>query len=194
MSEPDMERRILLRRAVARREENVEPHRRDFLYVATAAVGAVGTGLTIWPFIANLNPSADVLSFSTVEADLTPIDLGQRITVNWRGNPVFISHRTEAEIARARSDDSSPDLIDPEKDEQRVQRPEWLILVGVCTHLGCIPLGQKSDEPRGAHEGWFCPCHGSVYDASGRVRRGPAPRNMEVPSYKFLTDARVMIG
>lgn len=178
----------------SRRQENAEPHRRDFLYVATAAVGAVGTGLTIWPFIANLNPSADVLSFSTVEADLTPIDLGQRITVKWRGNPVFISHRTEAEIARARSDDSNPDLIDPEKDEQRVQRPEWLILVGVCTHLGCIPLGQRSDEPRGAYEGWFCPCHGSVYDASGRVRRGPAPRNLEVPPYKFLSDARVMIG
>lgn len=171
-----------------------EPGRRDFVYVATAAVGTVGAGLTIWPFIANLNPSADVLCFSTVEVDLAPIELDQRITIKWRGSPVFISHRTPAEVEAMRADDESPGLLDPEKDEERVQRPEWLIIVGVCTHLGCIPLGQRPDEPHGDFGGWFCPCRGSVYDASGRVRRRPAPRNLEVPPYKFLTDTRVLIG
>ena len=171
-----------------------EARRRDFLYVATATVGTVGAALTMWPLIANLNPSADVLSFSTVEVDLTPIQLGQRITAKWRGNPIFISHRTKAEIETLRADDGSPGLLDPERDEDRVQRPEWLIIIGVCTHLGCIPLGQGPDEPHGAFGGWYCPCHGSVYDASGRVRRRPAPRNQVVPIYKFLTDARVVIG
>jgi ubiquinol-cytochrome c reductase iron-sulfur subunit len=168
--------------------------RRDFLYIATAAVGTVGTGFALWPFVANLNPSADVLSFSSIQVDLSPIVPGQRITVKWRGNPLFISHRTPAEIAKSRADDNSPDLIEPEKDESRVQRSKWLILIGVCTHLGCIPLGQKPDEQRGPYNGWFCPCHGSVYDAAGRVRRGPAPSNLAVPPYRFLNEMQVVIG
>jgi ubiquinol-cytochrome c reductase iron-sulfur subunit len=175
-------------------QQSVETGRRDFLYIATGAVGAVGTGLALWPLVASLNPSADVRSFSSIEVDLAPIAPSQRITVKWRGSPLFISRRTPAEIAKSRADDDSPDLIDPEKDESRAQRPEWLILIGVCTHLGCIPLGQKPDDPHGAYGGWFCPCHGSVYDAAGRVRHGPAPRNLVVPAYRYLNETRVVVG
>lgn len=168
--------------------------RRDFLYVATGAAAAVGAALATWPIIDSMNPSADVLALSTIEIDLTRIKTGQRITVKWRGRPVFISRRTNEEIVRARADDGSPALIDPATDAGRVQRPEWLIVVGVCTHLGCVPLGQAPGDPHGAYEGWFCPCHGSVYDTSGRVRRGPAPRNLDVPPYAFLGSTRVRIG
>lgn len=168
--------------------------RRDFLHIASASLVAVGAAASIWPLVDQMNPSADVLALSAVEVDLSPIEIGQRITVKWRGLPLFISHRSQHEIAEARLDDGSPKLIEPQTDAERVQRPEWLIVVGVCTHLGCIPLGQKQGQPRSEYGGWFCPCHGSKYDTSGRVRRGPAPRNLEVPAYTFLDDAIVRIG
>lgn len=167
--------------------------RRDFLYVSTAAFAAVGAGFAAWPFIDSLNPAADVLALSTIEVDLKPIEPGQRITVSWQNRPIFIDHRTPEQIAAAQADDGA-DLIDPEPDEARVQRPEWLILIGICTHLGCVPLGQKAGDPRGRWGGWFCPCHGSQYDESGRVRRGPAPRNLAMPRYVFLDDTRIRIG
>jgi ubiquinol-cytochrome c reductase iron-sulfur subunit len=167
--------------------------RRDFLFLAAGAFGAVGTALALWPFLHSMNPAADVLALATTEADLAPIALGQRITVQWRGQPVFIEHRTPQQIAAARADDAAT-LRDPEPDAKRAPRPEWLIIVGVCTHLGCIPLGQKTTDPRGEWRGWFCPCHGSHYDASGRIRKGPAPRNLAVPPYRFINDATIRIG
>jgi ubiquinol-cytochrome c reductase iron-sulfur subunit len=167
--------------------------RRDFLILATTAIGAIGTASVLWPFVDQMNPSADVLALSTVEVDLSPIAVGQSITVKWRGKPVFIRHRTEEEIEAARSVDLD-ELRDPQSDEARAPRPEWLIIVGVCTHLGCIPLGQKPADSKGDYGGWFCPCHGSHYDTSGRIRRGPAPQNLAVPDYVFASDATVRIG
>ncbi len=169
-------------------------NRRDFLYVATGMATAVGTAATLWPFIDSMRPSADVSAMASIEIDLSPVEPGQRVTIKWRGKPVFIVRRTEDMIARARADDANPALIDPAPDQARVQRPEWLIMVGVCTHLGCIPLGQRDDDPRGPYGGWFCPCHGSIYDSAGRVRKGPTPRNLEVPPYEFLDNGRVRIG
>ncbi|MFP6725781.1 MAG: ubiquinol-cytochrome c reductase iron-sulfur subunit, partial [Alphaproteobacteria bacterium] len=141
-----------------------------------------------WPFIDQMNPSKDVLALSSIEVDLSGIVAGQSITVNWRGKPVFIRHRTQAEIAAAKAV-SLDDLPDPQADTERAEKPEWLILVGVCTHLGCVPLGQQ-----GEYNGWFCPCHGSHYDTSGRIRKGPAPVNMTVPDYVFLDDSNIKIG
>ena len=162
-----------------------DPTRRDFLMVATGAMAAVGGIATAWPFINNLNPAADTLALSSIEVNVTPIAVGQAITVKWRGKPVFIRHRTPEEIAAAKKSDPEVDpanpkviianpagLRDPQTDASRVQKAEWLILVGVCTHLGCVPLGNKSGDPRGEYNGWFCPCHGSQYDSSGRVRQG----------------------
>ncbi len=167
--------------------------RRDFLLYATTAVGVAGTAIGLWPFINSMNPSADTLAMSTTEVDLSHIAEGQSITVTWRGKPVFIRYRTAAEIEEARKVNLS-DLRDPEADDKRVKKPQWLIVVGVCTHLGCIPLGQKPGDPRGEFGGWFCPCHGSMYDTSGRIRKGPAPLNLPVPAYTFLTDTSVRIG
>jgi ubiquinol-cytochrome c reductase iron-sulfur subunit len=167
--------------------------RRDFLVLAASAVGAVGVVAAAVPLINSMNPSADVLALSTTEVDLKPVALGQAITVVWRGHPVFVRHRTPQEIEAARKVPLS-ELPDPQPDEKRVKKPEWLIVVGVCTHLGCIPLGQKPTDNRGEYGGWFCPCHGSQYDTSGRIRKGPAPRNLEVPGYEFLTDDSVRIG
>ena len=167
--------------------------RRDFLVLAAGAFGAFAAGAAIWPFIDQMDPAADVLAASTTEVDLAPVAVGQRITVSWRGKPVFIDHRSPKEIEEAASVNLR-DLPDPQADKDRVQKPEWLILVGVCTHLGCIPLGQKPTDPHGDYSGWFCPCHGSQYDTSGRIRRGPAPKNLQVPKYEFLTDTSVRIG
>lgn len=167
--------------------------RRDFIYLAAGAFAAVGGAAALWPFIDSMNPSADVLALSTTEADLSAIEVGQRVTVKWRGKPVFIDHRPQKEIDEARSVDVAT-LRDPQTDEERVQKPEWLIVIGVCTHLGCIPLGQKEGEDRGEWGGWFCPCHGSEYDTSGRIRKGPAPENLYLPDYEFLTDTKVRIG
>ena len=165
-----------------------EETRRDFLYVATGAVAVVGAAHAAWPFIDQMNPAADVLALSSIEVDLSPIGPGQQITVKWRGKPVFIRHRTQADIVEARAAPLD-DLIDPQADEERAPRPEWLIMVGVCTHLGCIPLAD-----RGEFGGWFCPCHGSHYDTSGRIRKGPAPENLPVPDYTFIDDDTVEIG
>jgi len=170
-----------------------EGSRRDFLYLTAGAFGAVGAALTLWPFIDSMNPAADTLALSTIEVDISPIAEGQRITVSWRGQPVFIDHRTAAQIKEAR-EVNIDELRDPQSDQSRVQKPEWLILVGICTHLGCVPLGQKATDPKGDFGGWFCPCHGSQYDTSGRIRRGPAPRNLPVPAYTFLNDKTVRIG
>ena len=161
--------------------------------VASGAMAAVGAIATAWPFINNLNPAADTLALSSIEVNVKSIAVGQAITVKWRGKPVFIRRRTAEEIKTAEDVDVST-LRDPQPDSARVQKPEWLILVGVCTHLGCVPQGQKPSEPRGQYGGWFCPCHGSEYDTSGRIRRGPAPLNLAVPTYVFETDSLVKIG
>lgn len=165
-----------------------DPSRRDFLYVAAGGLGAVGAAGFVWPLVNQMNPSRDVLALSSIEVDLSGIEVGQSITVSWRGKPVFIRRRTEEEIAEARAVPMDV-LPDPEADEARVQKAEWLIMVGVCTHLGCVPLGQQGD-----YNGWFCPCHGSHYDTSGRIRKGPAPLNLVVPKYVYLDDNSVKIG
>jgi ubiquinol-cytochrome c reductase iron-sulfur subunit len=176
--------------------------RRDFLLLTAGAIGGVGLVAAIWPFVDTLNPARDTLALSTTEVDLSPIQVGQRLTVAWRGAPVFIAHRTPEEIKAAQDVDIS-ELRDPQKDSDRVQKPEWLIVVGVCTHLGCIPLGQKAGDDRGPYGGWFCPCHGSVYDTSARIRQGPAPLNLWLPGqvdvasqalYKFTSDTVITIG
>ncbi|HIE20584.1 MAG TPA: ubiquinol-cytochrome c reductase iron-sulfur subunit [Rhodospirillales bacterium] len=167
--------------------------RRDFLLLSTIAVGAVGSGLAVWPFVDSMNPAADTLALSTTEVDLEPIEEGQSITVVWQGKPVFVRHRTAEEIKAAEAV-ALEDLIDPQADKDRVKKSEWLIMVGICTHLGCIPLGQKASDPKGEFGGWFCPCHGSHYDTSGRIRKGPAPKNLPVPAYQYLTDTTVKIG
>jgi ubiquinol-cytochrome c reductase iron-sulfur subunit len=167
--------------------------RRDFLTLTATAATAVGVTAFAWPFIASMNPAADVLALSSTEVDLAPIAQGQAITVMWRGKPVFVRNRTQAEVQEARAVPVNS-LPDPQADQARVQKEQWLVVVGVCTHLGCVPLGQKSTDPRGNYGGWFCPCHGSHYDTSGRIRLGPAPRNLEVPGYTFLSDTRVRVG
>ena len=167
--------------------------RRDFLFTTTATVGAVGAAVAVWPLIDQMNPAADTLALSSTEVNLEPIAEGQGITVVWRGKPVFIRHRTAAEIETAQKDDKA-DLPDPQADVDRVQNAKWLVMVGVCTHFGCIPLGNKSGESKGEFGGWFCPCHGSHYDTSGRIRKGPAPKNLEVPDYKFVSGTQLKIG
>ncbi|WP_146636279.1 ubiquinol-cytochrome c reductase iron-sulfur subunit [Nioella nitratireducens] len=183
--------------------------RRDFLYYATAGTGAVATGAAIWPLINSMNPSADVGSASTVRIDLTGVEEGQRITVLWQGRPVFVWRRSPDAVAAARNV-SLDDLVDPldtrrenpnldaevpALDENRAADAtgEWLVVIGVCTHLGCIPLGQDGAAV-GDFGGWFCPCHGSHYDTSGRIRRGPAPRNLDIPPYELGTDLQLVIG
>ncbi|MCC7272695.1 MAG: ubiquinol-cytochrome c reductase iron-sulfur subunit [Alphaproteobacteria bacterium] len=167
--------------------------RRDFLYLAAGAVGGIGVASAVWPFISSMNPAADVRALSSTEVDLSPVKEGQAITVTWRGKPVFVRRRTPEEVKSA-VDVALADLPDPQPDQARVKKPEWLIVVGVCTHLGCVPLGQKSTDPRGDYGGWFCPCHGSHYDTSGRIRKGPAPQNLTVPGYEFLSDTSIRIG
>ena len=167
--------------------------RRDFLFLAAGGVGAVGAAAVVWPFINSMNPAADTLALSTTEVDIKSVTVGQAITVTWRGKPVFIRHRTPQEIETARKTPMS-DLPDPQPDEARVKKPEWLVMVGVCTHLGCVPLGQKATDAHGDYGGWFCPCHGSHYDTAGRIRKGPAPANLVVPTYTFLDDTTIRIG
>jgi len=162
--------------------------RREFIFTATYAVGAVGVGATIWPLIDQMNPDASVKALASTEVDISNLEKGQSITVLWRGKPVFIRRRTDEEIAKAR-EVNLDELKHPEKDEDRARDPEWLVMLGVCTHLGCVPLGDK-----GEYGGWFCPCHGSHYDTSGRIRKGPAPTNMEVPKYEFVNSNIIKIG
>ena len=165
-----------------------EPTRRDFLYLATGAFAAVGAANVVWPLIDQMNPDASVKALASLEVDLSAIETGQSVTVTWRGKPVFIRRRTSGEIAEARSV-AFDVLPDPEGDAARVTKDEWLVMVGICTHLGCVPLGQAGD-----FNGWFCPCHGSHYDTSGRIRKGPAPKNLEIPPYEFVGDTRIKIG
>jgi len=170
---------------------SAEPTRRDFLYIATGTVGAVGAAAALVPLIAQMNPDASTIAAGApIEVDLAPIAEGQVIKVFWRGKPIFISHRTKKEIDEAAKVDVGS-LPDPEADSKRVKQghDQWLVLIGICTHLGCIPLAHQ-----GNYDGWFCPCHGSQYDSSGRIRQGPAPKNLPLPPYKFLTDSRIRIG
>jgi len=162
--------------------------RRDFIFTASYTLGAVGVGAAVWPLIDQMNPDASVKALSSTEVNVSEVQPGQSITVLWRSKPVFIKRRTEEEIAKARQVDLK-ELKDPEKDEDRAKNPEWLVMVGICTHLGCVPLGNK-----GEYNGWFCPCHGSHYDTSGRIRKGPAPTNLEVPKYEFVDSNTIKIG
>jgi|TARA_B110000259_G_scaffold119002_1_gene135333 ubiquinol-cytochrome c reductase iron-sulfur subunit len=171
------------------KQEN-KKDRRDFIFTASYTVGAVGIGATIWPFIHQMNPDESVKALATTEVDISQVEPGKSITVLWRGKPIFIKRRTPEEIQEAQSV-KLEDLPDPQRDEDRVKdgKNEWLVMVGVCTHLGCVPLKDK-----GEFNGWFCPCHGSHYDISGRVRKGPAPKNMEIPAYKFVNNNTIKIG
>ena len=168
--------------------EKIQSKRRDFLYTATYTIGAVGIGATIWPLIDQMNPDSSVKALATTEVDVSDVKLGKTITVLWRGKPIFIRRRTQEEIKEASAVDLK-DLKDPQKDSDRAKNPEWLVMVGVCTHLGCVPLGNK-----GEYNGWFCPCHGSHYDISGRIRKGPAPNNLEIPKYEFVDNNIIKIG
>ena len=173
--------------------EKDKSSRRDFLYLSSISIGGVGVAAFMWPFLKSMNPAEDTLALGSTEVDLSDILVGQSITVKWRGKPVFIRRRTQEEISEANNVDV-PSLRDPMEDKDRVQQAEWLVLEGVCTHLGCVPLGQKMSDTKGEYNGWFCPCHGSHYDTSGRVRKGPAPDNLPVPPYKFISDTRIIIG
>ena len=169
-----------------------EPTRRDMLFIATGAFAAVGAGSVAWPLISQMSPDASTIAAGApIEVDLKAIPEGAIVTVKWRGKPIFVRHRTKKEIDEAASV-TLASLPDPQTDAQRVKKPEWLVVIGVCTHLGCIPLGTAGS--RGEYDGWFCPCHGSVYDTSGRIRQGPAPLNLPVPEYVFETDTKVKIG
>jgi ubiquinol-cytochrome c reductase iron-sulfur subunit len=170
---------------------SAEPTRRDFLFVATGAAAAVGGLAAVWPLVSEMNPDASTIAAGApIEVDLTPIADGQDIKVFWRGKPIYISHRTKQQIDEARAVPVSS-LPDPQSDQARVKEghDQWLVVIGICTHLGCIPIAHEGD-----YDGFFCPCHGSQYDSSGRVRRGPAPLNLAVPPYAFLTDSKIKIG
>jgi ubiquinol-cytochrome c reductase iron-sulfur subunit len=167
--------------------------RRDFIHVASATMGAVGAACVAWPLIHQMNPAADTLALATTEFDLSGVEEGMAVTIVWRGKPVFVRHRTAKEIEEAAAVDIN-ELPDPQADSERTDKPAMLVLVGVCTHLGCVPLGQKATDPRGDWGGWFCPCHGSHYDTSGRIRKGPAPTNLQVPPYEYISDSVIRIG
>ena len=175
-------------KVVDKEQKKETSERRDFLFTASYALGAVGVGAAVWPLIDQMNPDASVKALATTEVDISTIGLGKTITVLWRGKPVFIRRRTQEEISKAQNINLE-ELKDPQKDEDRVKKSEWLIMTGVCTHLGCIPLGDKGD-----FGGWFCPCHGSHYDTSGRIRKGPAPTNLEIPKYEFVDNNTIKIG
>lgn len=164
--------------------------RRDFITLTAGSMVAVGAACSAWPLIDSFNPSADILAASSIEVDLANIQAGQTITVKWQGKPIFITNRTQKKIDEARSAKLS-ELIDPEPDQDRVKagHDNWLVTIGICTHLGCVPLANQGD-----YDGWFCPCHGSQYDSSGRVRQGPAPLNLAIPPYQFISDTKIKIG
>ena len=179
-----------------------EPTRRDFLYVATGAVGAVGAALTAWPFIDQMNPDAAALALASIEVDVSSVEPGMSLTVKWRGAPVFIRNRTDEEVAAARAvplsdlpdrsarnDNISANATAEDPNRAAEGRENWLVMIGICTHLGCVPLGQS-----GEFGGWFCPCHGSSYDTAGRIRIGPAPENLRVPKFEFISDTTIRIG
>ena len=180
-----------------------EPNRRDFLYVATGMAGVVAAGAVAWPFIDQMRPDASTLAAASIEVDVSSLTPGMSLTVKWRGRPVFIRNRTEQEVEQAKEVPLA-DLKDPvarnanlASDAQATDvdrsagagKENWIVMIGVCTHLGCVPLGQQGD-----FGGWFCPCHGSHYDTAGRIRKGPAPQNLAVPTYQFISDAKIRIG
>ena len=169
--------------------------KRDLLELIAGAGAAIFAGGIGWALIGSMNPAADVLAVSAVEIDLAPIAVGSGITVMWQGKPIFIRHRTEAEIKEAR-DAKLDEMRDPQTDQSRVKagHDQWIVLIGICTHLGCIPLGNKPSDMRGEWGGWFCPCHGSQYDTSGRIRKGPAPLDLALPPYAFESDTKIKIG
>lgn len=169
-----------------------QPTRREFIHLTAGAMTAVGIGAAAWPFINSMNPSADVMALSTIEVDISSIPKGQTHTVMWRGRPVFVRHRTQEEIKEMRAMPLKK-LRDPETDQQRTKDPNWLVVVGVCTHLGCIPAQRKAMQSSADPEiGWVCACHGSKYDYSGRIISGPAPKNLEVPVYEFTNPNSVL--
>lgn len=169
---------------------NTKVDRRDFVVLTASAMAAVGATACVWPLVDSLNPAADVLAQSSIEVDLTNIKVGQTIKVMWRGKPVFITHRTKEQIEEAQAVPLS-ELKDPETDEERVKKghEQWLVMVAICTHLGCVPIADK-----GEYDGYFCPCHGSDYDSAGRIRKGPAPKNLLIPGYRFIDDNKIIIG
>ncbi len=176
-------------------EADLEPTRRDFIYIATAATAAVGAGAVAWPLVAQMGKAADTRAAGSIEIDLTKVSEGQQLKVLWRGKPIFVRYRTQKEIDEADAVDISK-LPDPQKDEDRfVPKPDgkidrrMLVMIGVCTHFGCIPVGESGD-----FDGWYCPCHGSHYDTSGRIRKGPAPKNLYIPPYKYISDTIIKIG
>jgi ubiquinol-cytochrome c reductase iron-sulfur subunit len=176
--------------AVEHHASSDDPNRRDFIHIAAAAAaGGAVIGLA-WPLIDQMNPAGDTLALASIEFDLSKVAAGEQVVVKWRGKPLFVRNRTPAQIAAAVKDDNAA-MRDPQKDAERVKpgKPEWLILIGTCTHLGCVPT-----VGGGEYGGWFCPCHGSVYDTSGRIRKGPAPKNLEVPTYAFLSDTKIKVG
>jgi ubiquinol-cytochrome c reductase iron-sulfur subunit len=188
-------------------EPGDEPTRRDVLLIAAGGFAAVGAAAVLWPLLDQMNPDASTLSLATTEVDLAPIEPGQAITVMWRGKPIFIRHRTDNEIAEAK-DVPLDELIDPlarnanlpanapadDANRAATDREPWLVMIGICTHLGCIPKGQAVGDYKGEYGGWFCPCHGSQYDTAGRVRIGPAPENLAIPPYAFESDTKLKIG
>jgi ubiquinol-cytochrome c reductase iron-sulfur subunit len=184
-----------------------DPTRRDFLQIAAVSFAGVGAAVSLWPFIQQMNPDASTQAMASTEVDLAPVKEGQAITVVWRGKPVFIRNRTKEEIQKALAtpiedlrdqsarNDALPERA-PATDTNRTKKGKenWIVLVGICTHLGCIPKGQSLGDAKGDYDGWFCPCHGSHYDTAGRIRKGPAPRNLEVPEYEFVSDTKIKIG
>ena len=174
---------------------NADPTKRDFLKLLTGAAAGIGAVSLAWPLVDSMAPAKDVLALSSIEVDLAPIQEGQGITAVWQGKPIFLRHRTADEIKAAQATPLK-DLIDPATDASRVKagKEQWLVAIGICTHLGCIPLGNKPSDPRGDWGGWFCPCHGSQYDTSARVRHGPAPANLALPPYAFTSDTKIKIG
>lgn len=175
--------------------DDSQPTRRDFMSLTAGAMAGIGAAAVAWPFVNSMNPAANVLALSSIEVDLAPIAEGQTIKIKWRGVPVFIRHRTKADIEAAQDVDMA-ELPHKESDKERVKegKDQWLVMVGVCTHLGCIPIASAGDYGGKDNGGYFCPCHGSQYDTSGRIRKGPAPRNLDIPQYVFLNDTRIKIG
>ncbi len=181
--------------------------RRDFIYLATTAFAAIGAAGALWPAIDQMNADASALSLGSTEVDLSPVGVGQAISVLWRGKPIFIRHRTAEEIKKAQ-DVPLSDLKDPyaqvsgapsglqatDANRTKPGKENWLVAIGICTHLGCIPKGQAATDDKGLYDGWFCPCHGSMYDTAGRIRQGPAPRNLDIPPYEFSGDVKIKIG
>ena len=183
-----------------------EPTRRDFITTAALGWAGVGGAIALWPFIQQMNPDASTQALSSTEVDLAPIKEGQAITVLWRGKPVFIRNRTKDEVEKAKDtpvgllpdkasqNESAPGATAADQNRTKMGHENWMILVGICTHLGCIPKGQGLSDQRGEYGGWFCPCHGSTYDTSGRIRKGPAPRNLDIPPYEFVSATKIKIG